>query len=388
MSGLHSDPPRWDDRTDQCALAERRAGHAVRCVRAVPPRPAPPLAQVSAQLHAMRPRRRFAWILAAATFLLGVATAASAAHLDLLPGWLSRIVRPGSTAPTRENGRPPRARARVAAAASSTPPILPSTRSGPVVAQDAPDPSPTRKVAMVAHEHRPPRAVPAAAVPTTLPTPNAPARLLANPASAIPVAPESSTPVTRPPTPEAPHSPLFRPSGTSGTLGPVLGGPSPPAPTSPQQRTSPATYLTQAIYSLRVERAPGEALRLLDSYDRDLAKGGLEHEALLLRVEALLALGHRAELLRLLDRTSLTDVAASRALLVTRGELRAAASRCADAIGDFDLVLARSRQTDRQALIGRARCRKKLGDGAGSRADIDRLRRDFPDQALPGDFQN
>lgn len=91
-------------------------------------------------------------------------------------------------------------------------------------------------------------------------------------------------------------------------------------------------------------------------------------------------------MLRLLDGTSLTDVAAARALLVTRGELRAAARRCAEGIGDFDLVLARARQTDRQALVGRARCRQQLGDVAGMRADIERLRREFPGQALPADL--
>ena len=161
-----------------------------------------------------------------------------------------------------------------------------------------------------------------------------------------------------------------------------------PAATSPkaQGRQGAGKYLTEAIHALRAERAPASALRLLDSHDGELSKGGFGHEALILRVESLLALGRHAEVLRLLDGTPLTDVTASRALLVTRGELRAAANRCAQGIGDFDLVLARSRQTDRQALIGRALCRKQLGDAAGMRADIERLRQEFPSQALPGEL--
>jgi regulator of sirC expression with transglutaminase-like and TPR domain len=35
-------------------------------------------------------------------------------------------------------------------------------------------------------------------------------------------------------------------------------------------------------------------------------------------------------------------------------------------------------QADKQALFGRALCRKKLGDGAGARADVERYRREFP----------
>ena len=64
--------------------------------------------------------------------------------------------------------------------------------------------------------------------------------------------------------------------------------------------------------------------------------------------------------------------------LVTRGELRSAANRCSDGIGDFDWVLSRSKQADRQALFGRAVCRKKLGDTVGAMADAERYRHDFP----------
>jgi hypothetical protein len=167
----------------------------------------------------------------------------------------------------------------------------------------------------------------------------------------------------------------------------ILPSPAPERLGPPAPQASAAKYLTQAIHSLRIEREPGAALRLLDGHGRELARGGFGHEALILRVEALLALGRRAEVLRLLDDTSLTDVAASRALLVTRGELRAAASRCADGVVDFDLVLARAPETDRRALVGRALCRKQLGDAVGMRADIERLHKEFPYQSLPRDLE-
>jgi hypothetical protein len=60
--------------------------------------------------------------------------------------------------------------------------------------------------------------------------------------------------------------------------------------------------------------------------------------------EAMLALGQRTSVLHLLDRIFLTDVAASRGLLITRGKLRPAANRCAEGIGDFDLVLTEARR--------------------------------------------
>jgi hypothetical protein len=157
-------------------------------------------------------------------------------------------------------------------------------------------------------------------------------------------------------------------------------------PHQPQAQGKAGHYLIAAIRSLRVEHAPTSALRLLDSHDGELMKEGFGHEALILRVEALIALGRRAEVLRLLDGTSLTSVAAWQSLLVRRGELRAAANRCAEGIDDFGLVLERSHQTDRLALIGRALCRKQLGDIAGMHADVERLHKEFPGQALPGEL--
>jgi len=137
------------------------------------------------------------------------------------------------------------------------------------------------------------------------------------------------------------------------------------------------------VQALRIDHSPSQALALLDQYASVLAGNAFAQESLLLRVEAMLALGQRTAVLRLLDGTSLTDVAASRALLVTRGELRRAANRCADGIGDFDMALAEAQRPPKQALFGRALCKQRLGDTAGANADFERYRREFPGDPLP-----
>lgn len=142
-----------------------------------------------------------------------------------------------------------------------------------------------------------------------------------------------------------------------------------------------ARYLKQVVQALRVDHSPARAVVLLDRYANALAGAAFAEEALLLRVEAMLALGQRDAVLRLLDGASLSAVAASHALLLTRGELRAASNRCAEGIGDFDLVLAEATRPPKRALLGRARCREMLGDSAGAKADRDRYRREFAEPA-------
>jgi hypothetical protein len=101
-----------------------------------------------------------------------------------------------------------------------------------------------------------------------------------------------------------------------------------------------AKHLAEAIRQLRVQHAPKTALATLARHETELGKHGLVHEVLLVRVEALLLLDRKEEVLHLLDRAYLADVAAQKSLLLTRGELRAAAGRCTEALGDFDRVLA------------------------------------------------
>jgi tetratricopeptide (TPR) repeat protein len=147
-----------------------------------------------------------------------------------------------------------------------------------------------------------------------------------------------------------------------------------------------STLLAEAIRLLRTDHQPQAALSALDRHATRLDRSPYRHEALLIRVEALLALKRDGELLRLLDGMPLANVAASRTLLVTRGRLRAAAKRCAEAVGDFDHVLAEAGQKDTQALRGRALCREAMGDLAGAKADRERYRQESsasPDAAKP-----
>jgi hypothetical protein len=150
-----------------------------------------------------------------------------------------------------------------------------------------------------------------------------------------------------------------------------------PAPAR-SARPQATRYLTQAVRALRVEHSPESALLLLDRHAQELSGNAFSHEALLLRVEAMLSRGRRGEVLRLLDSLALIDASSPRALLLMRGQLRAEANRCAESVGDFSLVLAEARRPPRPALLGRALCRNKLGDREGARADAERYRREFP----------
>jgi Flp pilus assembly protein TadD len=120
---------------------------------------------------------------------------------------------------------------------------------------------------------------------------------------------------------------------------------------------------------------------LLDLHAAELTQSVFVHEAMVLRVEALLDLKRSDAALALLDGKSLLDVAASRTLLLTRAKLRATAGRCAESLADFDLVLARAQRSDEQARYGRAVCRSRTGDKLGARADFVLYRREFPNGA-------
>jgi hypothetical protein len=388
MNDLLPDPPRWKERTDQANLAEREAGRAIRFMRAPEPLPAAQLTRIAARVRAARSQRRYFWLTVTAAVLLCGATVASAAHLNVLPGWLTRMVkpRPAESAPhKRASLGPARRMPATATAGAPVPPEPTAQPSQPPFAPDQP-----------MHDSR--AANPAsAAVGANLighdPTSLSVRKPLHKPVETalvedprIPKQPAQAAEL------EPPRSPSIAPATAVSSMPAQLPGAqvarlegSNPAPeTGSAQGT--AKYLSEAIHALRVEHSPGTALFLLDRHATQLGKSTFAHEALLLRVEAMLALGHKAEVLRLLDGAALTDVAASRSLLVTRGELRAAANRCADGLGDFDLVLAKSKQADRQALFGRALCRKKLGDSAGAQADIERYRREFPTDPRLSDF--
>lgn len=136
------------------------------------------------------------------------------------------------------------------------------------------------------------------------------------------------------------------------------------APAPAEHGAGPLKHLSAAVRALRAEHSPEAALALLDRYASELEKSTVRHEALLLRVEAMLKLERRSEVLSLLDDASLAGVAASRTLLLTRGELRASAGRCAEAVTDFDLVLAQTQGHNKRALAGIAKCKKGAAPSA------------------------
>ena len=130
---LHlDDPPRLSERRDQPDLVERIAAQALRD-RPPPTQLSPSaLARIAAVVdrHGAPERRRarLGWMLAATAFLLGFATAASAAHLDLVPNWLSRLVHPISRLVSRPHPSPivvPKYRANQARLSPSEPSLVP-----------------------------------------------------------------------------------------------------------------------------------------------------------------------------------------------------------------------------------------------------------------------
>jgi hypothetical protein len=159
-------------------------------------------------------------------------------------------------------------------------------------------------------------------------------------------------PVAAPPEPEPP--PVSPPDEVPG---PRVSPPSPRRPASAAREEISA--LRAALQQLRRARDPLSALRLLDKYDRRFPRGLLRQEALVTRVEALLAVGRSDDAWRALEALPDAVVTRSRPLLIARGELRAARGRCGEALVDFLLVASSGDgdEIDRRAERGRAVCR-------------------------------
>ena len=166
----------------------------------------------------------------------------------------------------------------------------------------------------------------------------------------------------------------------------VLGKASPEPPPSPLANPSAlaqeSRLLAGAIHKLRQERNPGQALAMLDQHRaRFGAKGALEPEAKVTRIEALLRLGRHDQALGLLDAQVLTAAEVGREMLVARAELRAEKGRCGAALNDFNLLLAAETPPDlvtERALYGRATCRAQQSDWTGARSDLEHYLARFP----------
>jgi hypothetical protein len=426
MSNGLPEPQRWKDGRDQSDLTERTAGETLRSIPEHEPLSAVQLARIAARVRVAEPRRPHRLVFVMLALILGAATAASAAHLDILPAWMvgkgeKPIKSVAHDASKVRTTRKNRAAAAGQASASDSPaaPSVPQNPPSPAAAGDvlgslAGDGSAAQPFGVPAARKKapkllPPKSADATAAPRPV-TMEPPAPALAPEGAGLARSRETEVPVplgpgpavvaeppasvtqyqaiaSNPPRPE--NAPklveLEAPRATAPAA--LAPGPAVRDGSEGKRGSGASKYLSETVRTLRVRHDAGATLALLDRHAVELERNGLAHEALILRVEALLNLGREREALRLLDRTPLTDVAASHSLLVTRGRLRAEANRCAESVGDFSLVLAESPQPDRQALFGRAICRKQLGDIAGARADLEHYRHAFSNDPRLGELE-
>ena len=188
--------------------------------------------------------------------------------------------------------------------------------------------------------------------------------------------PELAPEPPRPPPPLPSPLKIARSSAPAPDLRPLTEPPPAPVADAPDE----ARLVARAFRHLRSEGDAVAALAALDERDRQYGAGALGTEAALARAEALLLLGRTDEALPILvalrdPRTGLTpDVR------VARAELLARARRCAEAVADFDALLAPSapRATRERALYGRASCRLQLEHADGAQVDLGQYLKEYP----------
>ena len=216
-------------------------------------------------------------------------------------------------------------------------------------AATTPDPKPTEAPPPPPHAHRVLRRSGPATKPAEAPAP------AADPAAAVEPAPAPR------------HAPARK---VALTIAP------------PPEIAQEAELLREVLLAVRDGHDPHRALALLDAHAARFPLGALAAEAAALRAQVLLRLGNRDAALAVLDGLPLTNAGGSPQLVVTRGELRSLAGRCAEAVADFGWALDASRlaAADRgRALYGRASCRARAGDVAGAQQDRELYLREFPD---------
>lgn len=118
-----------------------------------------------------------------------------------------------------------------------------------------------------------------------------------------------------------------------------------------------------------------DALAALEEYRSRFPAGALSQEAGRVRLEALIALGHDEEALRVASELE----GRGAELRVVRGELLAKVGRCREALPVLGPLLdSTSLDTRERALFAHAGCLAAQGDFAGSRADLARYLAEFP----------
>jgi hypothetical protein len=110
-----------------------------------------------------------------------------------------------------------------------------------------------------------------------------------------------------------------------------------PAPVPPETE---ARLLALALGQIRQQHDPAAALATLDRLERRFPGGVLADEARATRIEAAVAAKDLRTATRLVERAAIPAGRSGVAILVMRGELRAQAGRCGDAVADFTQVLA------------------------------------------------
>jgi hypothetical protein len=220
-------------------------------------------------------------------------------------------------------------------------------------------------VLVPAHGDRAPRRrAPSESAPSEPPPPIAVAVPVAAPPSKLPLDDDSRTAPAAAPPPSAPPPPSIPAA--------------PPAAVAPSALAREAADLRAAVQRLRHDHDPAGALVLLDGYLRQHPRGLLRTDAELARVDALLQTGERSRALAALDQLPLDGLPRARELRLTRGELRAEAGRCRDALADLAPIANGADDFSERALYRQASCRARLGDAAAARAGLDDYVRRFP----------
>jgi hypothetical protein len=337
MKDIGSDPTRWRDfapeNLDQPEQARGADAQAAMLVRQI----GEPVLPGAAAMEAVRARielrrgprprvrRELTWALATFVLMFGV-TLGAAAHSWISKRWMAPQTNPASAGPP---ANPPRPKSQV---------------------RSRPAPAPIDVEA-----------------PSVLASPALPAR------EELPTV--AQVPVASPKSPGHGQRAMVKLASVSPPSFPMQ------SPPPVDDTASESQAVGVALRKLRQYHDPRGALDALEHYRAAFPNGRLGAEAGLVRVEALLALGDRAAALRLLDNdASLGHGPRARELLVLRGELRAWANRCAEAVGDFGRSLSATLRDaiDERALFARASCLSRLHQFDAAKRDLERYRTQFP----------
>jgi tetratricopeptide (TPR) repeat protein len=144
--------------------------------------------------------------------------------------------------------------------------------------------------------------------------------------------------------------------------------------------------LARALHQLRVERKPVAALETLGNYKHRFPAGLLSREALLVELDANVALGRSSRALELIDDALASGGGQPRAaeLELLHAAILVNLDRCEEARSSLDRRIeagSGSARLDARALYLRALCAAKAGDSTESRRDLEEYLRRFPGQA-------